>query len=548
MKFAKLLSVCLALVMAMSMMTAYATAESARGIPEDHVYGKYEDPVTLTYARSYSVSVKTDPNDPDIKSLDDNIWYNTYERDLGIKLENLWTAESGDYDQKWMMSMVNGDIPDFGIVSAKVYQQLLEADLIMDTTEIFDKYASDLYREYNEAENWVSYNAIKKNGRLYGFPYPGFTAESVDLMYIRKDWLEAVDREVPKTLDELESLMDAFIEAELGGPDTLGMASFAGIRQYVNFIGGVLEGHGAYHNIWLEEDGELVYSNTTQKFKDGLLRLQDWYEKGYVREDFLTLDVNTGGEDVAAGRCGIVYGVYYTPISGGVASSWANDNAEWVVAEIPTVDGSPAVSLGYNSPSIDRSAYFVSKDCENPEAVIHLINFSMELRNNKKPELYEDLRYNVRADGTSVFHHSVVSGTQIAWANLRCYNDCMAALEAGTGENLPATAKTSYEQIIKAMNGDVESKGMNLVFGVDGVYSVIGKMRSEGRNLITAYNTGSTSTMLEKGADLKQNLEAAMYKVIMGEDISVYEEALDTWYKTGGEQITEEVNDWYRSK
>ena len=70
--------------------------------------------------------------------------------------------------------------------------------------------------------------------------------------------------------------MDAFIEAELGGPDTLGIGSFSDVRSFVNFISGVLEGYGAYHNIWLEEEGELVYSNTTQKFKDALIRLQEW--------------------------------------------------------------------------------------------------------------------------------------------------------------------------------------------------------------------------------------------------------------------------------
>ena len=38
-----------------------------------------------------------------------------------------------------------------------------------------------------------------------------------------------------------------------------------------------------------------------------------------------------------------------------------------------------------------------------------------------------------------------------------------------------------------------------------------------------------------------------MIKVIMGEDISVYEQAVDTWYTSGGQAITDEVNEYYKS-
>ena len=40
-------------------------------------------------------------------------------------------------------------------------------------------------------------------------------------------------------------------------------------------------------------------------------------------------------------------------------------------------------------------------------------------------------------------------------------------------------------------------------------------------------------------------LASAMMKVVMGEDIKVFEDAVATWYSAGGQAITDEVNAYY---
>lgn len=34
----------------------------------------------------------------------------------------------------------------------------------------------------------------------------------------------------------------------------------------------------------------------------------------------------------------------------------------------------------------------------------------------------------------------------------------------------------------------------------------------------------------------------------MGEDISVYDEAVSNWFANGGQTITDEVNEWYAAR
>ena len=76
----------------------------------------------------------------------------------------------------------------------------------------------------------------------------------------------------------------------------------------------------------------------------------------------------------------------------------------------------------------------------------------------------------------------------------------------------------------------------------------MGELKDAGRIVQSAYTTFQTDTMLEKSADLNQNLASAIQKVILGADISVFDQAVETWKSTGGDTITQEVNDWYRAQ
>ena len=68
-----------------------------------------------------------------------------------------------------------------------------------------------------------------------------------------------------------------------------------------------------------------------------------------------------------------------------------------------------------------------------------------------------------------------------------------------------------------------------------------------GGYLCGSYNGPLTENMTLYESSINEALTAAMVKVVMGEDISVYEDAVATWYANGGEAITEEVNDYYQS-
>lgn len=55
--------------------------------------------------------------------------------------------------------------------------------------------------------------------------------------------------------------------------------------------------------------------------------------------------------------------------------------------------------------------------------------------------------------------------------------------------------------------------------------------------------------MKERQATLNKLTEETYIKIVMGETpISAFDEYVDTWLKLGGEEMTQEVNEWYQNK
>ena len=53
--------------------------------------------------------------------------------------------------------------------------------------------------------------------------------------------------------------------------------------------------------------------------------------------------------------------------------------------------------------------------------------------------------------------------------------------------------------------------------------------------------------MVEREVDAGKNAERAFIKIILGEPIDAFDKFVEDWKKLGGDQMTQEVNDWYAS-
>lgn len=279
MKSRSLAALSVSVVFAISGIPAYA------GEAEADPFGKYEETLDVHFVRATDDTIETYAlgNLPG-QTLEDNFWLDTYRDELGINVVYDWIVKGDDeYSQKINITIATGELPDIMSVTATQMVQLAEADLIADISDVYEAYAADFTKETLTQEGDDPFLAASIDGKMYGLPVTGGSVDSVDLMWIRQDWLDKFGLEIPQTMDELLTVIDKFTNEDPDGDgenNTYGI----GVAGSPNVFGGGYGGlkgffnaYGAYPTIWVEKDGQLVYGATQPECKEALATLADLY-------------------------------------------------------------------------------------------------------------------------------------------------------------------------------------------------------------------------------------------------------------------------------
>ena len=207
----------LALILALALLIpSFAMAEAA------DKYGKYEEPITLTFLTTdqKSTEVQYDADNPDRKSAHENAWITAYKDYLNIEVKREVAEDSTALNARLNTGMATGDLPDVMIVSKDMFYVLAENGVLQDLSGAYENYAEkNLLKVGVDAWNGCLDTGMYE-GELLGFPMMPNCFNSTQTLWIRQDWLDKVNMEAPKTLDELIAVGKAFLDAKLGGDCT----------------------------------------------------------------------------------------------------------------------------------------------------------------------------------------------------------------------------------------------------------------------------------------------------------------------------------------
>ena len=532
--------------------TQEAAGETGAAEGEEEAYdpfGKYEEEVTFSVACS-STNLVFDSSQDGYASLDDNVWTRAYKDQLGINLDYIWTAPDDDYATKWNVSITAGDIPDVAIVPESIYTQLLEGGYVEDMTEYYENYASDTYKAAVEADGGICMSYVTQDGRIMGLPHPGATPDNLEFLYIRQDWLDELGLPVPRTLDELLDTARAFQEAGLGGENTIGMAASGDLEEIsIGDLGGIFEAYGVHRNIWVEdEDGNLVFGDVQPEVKEVLQTLQDMYKEGLISPDFAAADFDSIAAQLSSGQCGITYGAYW--VFANLYNTETMELDDWIVTDGVTVDGSPCVASGDAAP---EHFIFVKKGIEHPEAVVKMLNLQFELidSNYGTYGAYEYETEDGAKESITSLYYCLAPFMRAPWKNSDQAKRIINALETGDDSEVMGTeAESMYldcKTVIEENSNDPKYAFSWGIFGPGGVYDIVDQMWEEDRIYVNKFTSSYSDFALQNMTNMREILDAEYVKIIMGADIDNFDKAVETWYSTGGDRITEEVNEWYQS-
>lgn len=248
------------------------------------------------------------------------------------------------------------------------WDQYASKGAIIPINDLLDEYGQDIKQAWPE-EAWEY--MTDKEGNIWGVPrgmpsihYP---------IWVRTDWMEKLNLEMPTTIDELEAVFEAFQKSDPDGngkADTIPMMTdLNGIKN--GLMGGFVE-HG--NSNWLDpSDNKLKPVELAPGYKDFVAKMADWYQKGYIyKESFAKFDAL---ELLKTNRVG-TSSMWYSRITLLFPQIKPNlpDGAGYdIIRDLEGPQGKLMTASRGNT-----SGMLITKKAKHPEAVMKFINYQYQ--------------------------------------------------------------------------------------------------------------------------------------------------------------------------
>lgn len=519
-------------------------------------FGKYPETVSYTVgqmATNYSTLSGT-PYEKD--NATNNVWTRYFKEKLNVVNTTKFEANDGtDYSQKVSMAIVSGDIPDIMVVpDYSTLQQLYDNDLIADLTDAYEKAASDRIKEIYDSYGGRVLDSAKFDGKLMAIPTTEIS-HGPGILWLRKDWMDKLGLQEPKSLEDVENIIAQFIEKDPGGNGsgkTVGLVvdneNVAGVSGGQYSLNNIFALHGAYPKQWMDDgNGNAVYGSIQPEMKPALTKLADMYKKGLIDRQFA---VRTGDDRKAlltSGKSGAFLDNWW--------GSWTvadtlklNPDAEWVSYVAPqSEDGSLTMFTGNPSSSF----LVVRKGFEHPEMAMKMVSLQYDYQRYQEKEA-DTLKAFEDYSNLNVSGSPIIVNIDYYDAFYRNVDIMKETLESGdTSKLISNNDITAYNSYKKYMDSEKTGEKPDPVSWAGYTSSITTASMVKNANIkeVNPVFFGTTPSMSLKWPTLSK-MELEMYlKIITGDQSpDSFDNFVDSWKKTGGDTITKEVNEAIASK
>lgn len=528
-----------------------ASAEPTEAPVADGPMTKYETVVELTYPQLLPL----DPKYPEGQDMDNNIWMTEYMELLGIKLNKLWSTTGVEqYETKLNLSIASGELPDIiPCTNMGQLSRLIDAGLVADLTDVYDKYATPLAKESLNSDGGLALSQVTVGGKLWALPEGAAIPGNLEYTYIREDWRLKLGLDVPKTTEDLLAMAEAFARND---PDGNGKADTYGIvignqpyENYMNFRG-FANNFGAYPTIWIKKDGKLAYGSVQPEMKNALAAMAKLYQDGVIDKEFVAKNAFAASSDAVAGKGGICFGQFWLitwPLPDTNKNNGDNSTMYWKPYPIYNT-ATPTAIKGTMAQVRVTNAYMVNKDCAHPEALMKLYNLFNE---RLAGQSFDAAKYHTDPKTNhSIFMLAPVKGYGGGNKNVNQNINVTKAIDTGDLSVLiDAEQKATYDNVKAYLDGNKDSAHLTqyyLFYGPDSTFGLEKAANDSGNIVLDQFYGADTPEMLRRMSILRSQEEAMILDIITGnKPVEYFDEFVANWMALGGETITFEVNQWY---
>ncbi|MGN0107202.1 MAG: extracellular solute-binding protein [Hominilimicola sp.] len=438
------------------------------------------------------------------------------EKFLGTQLNMTW-APSTSYDEKVTTAMGSGTYPHAMLIGTRSSSviQASRNDIFWDVTDKLQD--AEKFPNLAQTNPMVNHN-ISIDGKVYGL-YRARTVGRAGVS-IRKDWLDKLGLDIPKTVDDLYNVLKAFTEQDPDGNgqnDTYGMI-------VTDYLDGPLNNlaiwMGAPNGYGVDENGELTPAFMTDEYMDALNFMRKCYEEGLINADMATYSSDKWNEQFLSGQAGVIIDV--ADRARRLAQNIQGLNPDAVVdvfgyvTKDENTEPRTLPTTGYDGYYVfPKAAVATEEDLDfvlgvmdkaNEQEALNLMNFGIEGRN-----------YELDADGYVVKKED--AGLVKEYADLNQF---------ATGI-IPTERKVKY-------TAEVAEK-------IDKVYE-----DNEQYAVANPAEPYVSATYSKKGPQLDAIMAEAKTKYIVGQiSEDEYKAEIERWKNMGGADVIKEINEAYKA-
>ena len=487
--------------------------------------------------------------------------YTRYIKDkLNITFTDVIEADGDDYKKQIALATAAGELPDvFTVTDYDLLVDLVDSGLIYDMTDYYEEYASDYIKSIYDSYDGRCLGNVTFDGKLMCLPGANPDNGVPVLCWVRKDWLDKLDYNPDEdgdlciSIDDIEELAKKFMEADLSGKGTIGIAA----SDSIDDIEWLYEGMGGFGNKWIQnEDGTI--ENTTfanDSVKNAWERMNKWYEEGILDPQFGTRTWDDVTSLLINGQLGIAFGPWHTSDWRLVHVKDADPEAEYIAYTIKDADGK--VNCAHENAA--SSYIVVNKDFEHPEAAVKILNVLFDELAQATDESAPEVLQFIDDGGDNFcrpFQIEVLSA-----GNVQKYWDDHYGVMTGTitpEEAQTTENRTSCKALLNYMDymENPEGKEWNteILFGwktytsrIVGCGAAVNALNQNGNgNWISPLYPPTLPVMEQKQETLNTILLQAYIKIVTGEEpISYFDELKTMWSENGGDEIIAELEDYY---
>lgn len=510
---------------------------------------KYDPEVTITTVWGVDPELQFKNGE----SIENNVATKWAKETFGINIKSLWsiTDTNGAFGTKLRLSMSSGqempDIVTIGTSDNTIAHDLIDSGMYAEVGTLFDKYASETWKEAMAQDPNV-WNQYSRDGKRMGLPVLDYAYNHDYILWIRQDWLDKLDLQAPKTMDELEIVMDAFKNQNPEGltPEEVIPLSI-GFKTTMNtWMGDPSWIFGAYGTLpqqWnIGADGKLEYGSVNEGMKRGLEKLKEWLEKGYIPQEAALWDENKTAEPAVAGTAGILPGPYWMsgwPLQDTLINA---PNAVWAPVALPA---GPDGTVMRHGTQFTNGVTLISTKMEHPEAFFTYQNYLFDHFANPQPGsemdngLFAGYDYELDASGKMINTENIAGG----------YVNSVRYMLVRDGARIP---DAQMKALLNIANGAEPTtrveKEIAVNYGKDTPAAAKVILTQADKSFKNMFTGPTTETMKLKMDYLTKIENQTFNEIIYGnKPVDAFDSFVATWKSAGGDQITKEVNEWYDS-